>query len=37
VRALLVPVWSHRLTMRGGSNAAEALLHEILANTPMPD
>jgi MoxR-like ATPase len=37
VRALLLPVWGHRLTMRGGSGAAEALLHEILATTPMPD
>lgn len=36
VRALLVPSWAHRLTPRSG-NQAEALLHEILAETPLPD
>ncbi|MBK8099909.1 MAG: MoxR family ATPase [Planctomycetes bacterium] len=36
VRALLVPTWSHRLTMRGGADA-DALLHEILAETTLPD
>ncbi len=36
VRALLVPAWAHRLTPRTGSRP-EALLHEILADTPLPD
>lgn len=36
VRALLVPTWAHRLTTRTGA-AADALLHEILAETPLPD
>jgi MoxR-like ATPase len=36
VRALLVPAWGHRLTMRSGGEAA-ALLHEVLADTPLPD
>lgn len=36
VRALLVPAWAHRLTPRSGANA-DALLHEILAETPLPD
>ncbi|MFT4840754.1 MAG: MoxR-like ATPase [Planctomycetota bacterium] len=36
VRALLVPAWAHRLTPRSGANA-DALLHEILADTPLPD
>ena len=36
VRALLVPAWAHRLTPRAGNNA-ESLLHEILAETPLPD
>ncbi|MBX3464705.1 MAG: MoxR family ATPase [Planctomycetes bacterium] len=36
VRALLVPAWAHRMTGRGGGSS-EALLHEILAQTPLPD
>jgi MoxR-like ATPase len=36
VRALLVPAWSHRLATRNGGDS-EALLHEILAHTPLPD
>ena len=36
VRALLVPAWAHRLTPRTG-NDATALLHEILADTPLPE
>lgn len=36
VRALLVPCWAHRLTTHSGGDA-EALLHEILAETPLPD
>jgi MoxR-like ATPase len=36
VRALLVPAWAHRLAMRNGSDAS-ALLHEILAETRMPE
>jgi MoxR-like ATPase len=36
VRALLLPVWSHRLTMRSGSQA-ETLLQEVLAQAPMPE
>jgi MoxR-like ATPase len=36
VRALLVPAWSHRMTGRSGGDA-EALLHEALAQTPLPD
>lgn len=36
VRALLIPAWAHRLTTRSGSHA-DALLHEILAETAMPD
>ena len=36
VRALLVPAWAHRLTTRTGGDA-EALLHEILAQTPLPE
>lgn len=36
VRALLVPAWAHRITGRSG-NDPEALLHEILAHTPLPD
>jgi MoxR-like ATPase len=36
VRALLVPAWSHRLTMRAGGSAAAAL-QEILAETPLPE
>ena len=36
VRALLVPAWAHRLTTQSGGDA-EALLHETLAETPLPD
>jgi len=36
VRVLLVPAWAHRVTTRAGGDA-EALLHEILAMTPLPD
>ncbi|MCR9246167.1 MAG: MoxR family ATPase [bacterium] len=36
VRALLVPAWAHRLTTQSGGDA-EALLHEVLAETPLPD
>jgi MoxR-like ATPase len=36
VRALLLPTWSHRLGLRSGGNA-DAVLHEILARTPMPE
>lgn len=36
VRALLIPAWAHRLTTRSGSHA-DALLHEILAETALPD
>ena len=36
VRVLLVPAWAHRLTTRTGGDA-DALLHEILAMTPLPD
>jgi MoxR-like ATPase len=36
VRALLVPAWAHRMTGRAGGDT-EALLHEILAQTPLPD
>lgn len=36
VRALLIPAWAHRLTPRSGGNA-DALLHEILAETALPD
>lgn len=36
VRALLVPAWGHRLTVRGG-RSADALLQEILAETPLPE
>ncbi len=35
VRALLVPAFGHRLSTRGGS--AAGLLHEILAETPLPE
>ena len=35
VRALLVPAFGHRLSTRGGSSAG--LLHEILAETPLPE
>ncbi len=36
VRALLVPAWAHRLGARS-HDEAEAALHEILAETPLPD
>lgn len=36
VRALLVPAWAHRLTPQSGNDTG-ALLHEILAETPLPD
>lgn len=36
VRALLVPTWSHRIATHSGGDA-EALLHEILSETPLPD
>ena len=36
IRALLVPAWAHRLTPRAGADC-EALLHEALAETPLPD
>ena len=36
VRALLVPAWAHRITPRTGGDPS-AVLHEILAMTPLPD
>ncbi|MFK7740853.1 MAG: AAA family ATPase [Planctomycetota bacterium] len=36
VRALIVPAWGHRITPRSG-HQPEALLHEILGATPLPD
>lgn len=36
VRALLVPAWAHRLGARS-HDEAEAVLHEILAETPLPE
>ena len=36
VRALLVPAWAHRLGARS-HDQAEAALHEILAETPLPE
>ena len=36
VRALLLPTWSHRLTTRSGAHA-DAMLHEVLAETSLPD
>ena len=36
VRALFVPAWAHRMTGRSGGDT-EALLHEALAHTPLPD
>ena len=36
VRAMLVPAWGHRLVARTGGSP-DALLHEILAETPLPD
>ena len=37
VRALLVPVFAHRMTVRGGDGAAEAMLMELLSTVAMPD
>jgi hypothetical protein len=36
VRSLLLPTWAHRIATRSGAHA-DALLHEVLAATPMPD
>ena len=36
VRSLLLPVYGHRMSMRGGARA-EAVLQEILSTTPIPD
>jgi MoxR-like ATPase len=36
VRALLLPAWAHRLTVRATGNA-DAVLQEILAETPLPE
>jgi len=36
VRALLVPAFGHRMHLRGGADV-EAVLHEILATTPLPE
>ncbi len=36
VRALLIATWAHRLPMRSGGHA-DALLQEILAETPLPE
>ncbi len=36
VRALLIPAWSHRLTVRAGAGADE-VLQQILAETPLPE
>ena len=36
VRYLLVPVYGHRMTLRG-SASAEVVLQEILSTTPIPD
>ncbi len=36
VRALLLPAWSHRITLRTG-DCADAVLQQILAETPMPE
>lgn len=36
VRALLLPTWAHRMTTRAGGNA-DAVLQEILTDTPMPE
>ncbi len=36
VRALLAPTWAHRLTVRAGGSA-DSVLHEILAETPLPE
>ncbi|MCA8951467.1 MAG: MoxR family ATPase [Planctomycetes bacterium] len=36
VRALLVPAWAHRISTVSGGDT-EALLHEVLAETPLPD
>jgi MoxR-like ATPase len=37
VRALLPAVWSHRLSARGGSEHAEALLQDVLHATRLPE
>lgn len=37
VRALLPPVWGHRLSTGGGSEHAEALLLEVLHQTRLPE
>jgi len=36
VRALIVPAWAHRITTQSGGET-DALLHEVLAETPLPD
>ena len=36
VAVLLVPTWAHRVTTRAGGDA-DAVLHELLAMTPLPD
>ena len=36
IRALAVAAWAHRITTRTGTSA-DALLQDILANTPLPD
>ncbi len=37
IHALLPHVWGHRLSVRGGSEQAEAMLHDILAAATLPD
>ena len=37
VRSLLPAVWSHRLSARGGSEHAEALLQDVLHSTRLPE
>ena len=37
VRALALPVFAHRMSVRGGNDAAEALLEEILSVVSSPD
>lgn len=37
VHALLVPVFAHRMSVRGGDGAAEAMLTELVANAALPD
>ena len=36
VRVLLAPAWGHRMHVRGNADG-EAVLHEILATTALPD